>query len=73
MGNVCYSIDNKKKKSKCKKCGDKFYIHYGGKSQRTSCRNHCYILYDGLLYCTICNKFNSEIKSRNCYHSVYKD
>ena len=76
MGNICLnysSIDSPQKKHTCKKCNDTFVLYYCGKSQRNSCRYHNYIAYKNRLYCTICNKFKSDIKSRNCYHSVYKE
>jgi len=75
MGNLCfsYNIQQLPKKHHCKKCYDKFIVHYGGKSQRASCRYHNYIARNGHFYCINCDRFKSEIKCRNCYHSVHKD
>jgi hypothetical protein len=73
MGNWClsYEIDQKPTKRRCKKCKDKFVVQYGGKSERNSCRYHNYIIYNNQYYCNICNKFKSEVRSRNCYHTIY--
>jgi len=72
MGNLCISYGKHEpiKKYKCKKCKDKFIIHYCGKSERNSCRFHNYIIYKNQYYCNICNKFKSEVRSRNCYHTI---
>jgi len=72
MGNLCISyFYEPEKKYRCKKCNDKFKIHFGGKSQRNSCRHHNYIIKNNSWYCNICNKFKHEIMSRNCYHTIH--
>lgn len=65
MGNLCYK-DNKDVliKKYCKKCGDKFKVHYGGFSQRRSCREHYFVNGN----CTHCHK-EKGLNGSNCYHS----
>ena len=41
----CTTHQNREQnKAQCQKCNDTYILHYGGKSQRTKCRNHHYIL-----------------------------
>ena len=76
MGCYCSLIDDLKYelskdihgKVICCKCQDRFKPHYGCKSERNSCRQHNYVIYEGKLFCLDCNKFRNEIRSRNCYH-----
>jgi len=68
MGNLCihsYSDDHIIYK-KCAKCIDTFKVHYGGLSERNSCRRHKYK--NGI--CTFCNKIKGG-GGGNCYHSIY--
>lgn len=54
--------------AQCKKCNDTYILHYGGKSERTSCRNHNYIMNQlGQMQCLDCNLIKNQY-SRNCYH-----
>ncbi len=69
---IFYSTDNDKNYYKynkviCEKCNDKFFVSYGGYSQRKSCREHNYINN----ICTMCNKKMNEGGS-NCYHKKKK-
>ena len=66
MGNLCY-IDNENIviKKYCKKCGDKFNVHYCGYSHRRSCRKHYFINN----VCVHCHKEKGQ-NGRNCYHSI---
>lgn len=79
MGNFCYHLcRDKNDPIKCIKCGDYYKSHYGGKSQRHSCRAHNYKIMhndygEKILFCLTCNKYKYEIKGRNCYHCYYKD
>jgi len=62
----------------CVKCGDTFRLHFGGKSQRTSCRVHNWKLgYDRLgrvySYCKTCHRTKKEISCRNCYHCYFRE
>ena len=76
MGCYCSLIDDiKYELSKdiqgkviCCKCQDRFKPHYGCKSERNSCRQHNYVIWEGELFCIDCNKSRKEIRSRNCYH-----
>lgn len=55
--------------AKCQKCNDKYILHYGGKSRRTSCRNHNYIVNQlGQMQCIDCSKIKNQ-SSLNCYHT----
>jgi len=79
MGNFCYHLcRDKDDPIKCIKCGDYYKPHYGGKSERRSCRAHDYkIIYDKFrqrhLFCKICNRYHYERGSHNCYHCYYID
>lgn len=56
--------------AKCQKCNDIYLLHYGGKSQRTSCRNHNYIVNQlGQMQCIDCCLIKNQ-SSRNCYHTA---
>ena len=64
MGMVCCKDINDP--VRCAKCGDSFLLHFGGKSQRTSCRVHNWKLdYDihGRIYsyCKTCNRTKKQI------------
>jgi hypothetical protein len=94
MGNIC--IDNnyirncfidiknhfqqEEEPVKCVKCNDRYILHYGGKSKRTSCRVHNWVkkdyeIIDGQVYtvelCLTCNVLKSNHGSSNCYHYCY--
>ena len=79
MGNLCYHLCRDiNDPIRCAKCGDYYKMHYGGKSQRTSCRVHHYKITKNKfgqkqLFCVICNRYHSDMGSRNCYHSYFKD
>ena len=67
MGNICFNDDT----AKCVKCKDYFIIHYGGKSQRNSCRNHNWKNVGINKLCKTCNKYKQNLKCSNCYHVCY--
>ena len=47
----------------CRKCGDRFILHHGGKSQRCPCRYHIY----EKGRCIDCGKAENH-GGYNCYH-----
>ena len=76
MGLICCKDINDP--IKCVKSHDTFRIHYGGKSQRTSCRTHNWsneLNYSNeiVTYCKTCHRNKKEILSSNCYHICYKE
>ena len=97
MGNICmykynclnntlidfkHSFKHKEDPVRCVKCGDNFKIHWGGKSQRTSCRHHNWVkrdyeIIDGqvhtIVWCLTCNVPKSKHRTSNCYHNCYYD
>jgi hypothetical protein len=66
----CTTHQNREQnKARCQKCNDTYILHYGGKSQRTRCRNHHYIVNQlGQMQCLDCNLIKNEY-SVNCYHT----
>ena len=76
MGSLCSHLDDTQNPKLCVKCKDYFTVKYGGLSQRTSCRFHNYVneyipKKGWVKYCKNCSKYDYEIKSRNCYHSMW--
>lgn len=51
----------------CDKCNDVYMARYGATSDRTSCRQHKYILHKTKLICRDCKKVKGS-SSNNCYH-----
>ena len=66
MSYYCINQSKQQDHAICEKCNDRYVIHGGRFSQRTSCRHHWWI--DG--FCRDChiehNAFNS---SKGCYHT----
>lgn len=52
---------------KCDKCKDCYPARYATISDRTSCRNHYYIIYKNQEICRDC-KIVKGSRNHNCYH-----
>ena len=66
----CTTHQNRKQQVKCQKCNDKYILHYGGKSERTSCRNHNYVTNQlGQPQCIDCHLIKNKY-NQNCYHTT---
>jgi len=90
MGNMCinndcinnalinfkHTFNHKRDPVRCVKCGDYFKVHCGGKSQRTSCRDHNWVkreykLIDDTVWCKTCDRIKPKYGCHNCYHCCY--
>ena len=74
--NFKYSFNQVTDPVKCVKCGDYFKMDHGGKSQRTSCREHNWVkreykLIDDTEWCKTCDRIKSQYGCQNCYHCCY--